>query len=86
MNVIDPTLAMLMRLNDILASILMHDFTTGCSSLSNLQSFPRDKIKIDRSFISAIERATAPARSSGSARASICRWSRTAPRPSASTG
>jgi EAL domain-containing protein (putative c-di-GMP-specific phosphodiesterase class I) len=35
--------------------IAMDDFGTGYASMSSLQSFPFDKIKIDRSFVSSIE-------------------------------
>jgi len=43
------------RLKDLGVAIVMDDFGTGYSSLNNLQSFPFDKIKIDRSFILALE-------------------------------
>jgi diguanylate cyclase (GGDEF)-like protein/PAS domain S-box-containing protein len=54
----EATLAMLFQLREMGVRIAMDDFGTGYSSLSYLQTFPFDKIKIDRTFVKDITQAT----------------------------
>jgi EAL domain-containing protein (putative c-di-GMP-specific phosphodiesterase class I) len=50
----ESTISTLRQLHELGVRISMDDFGTGYSSLSYLHSFPFDKIKIDRSFITEL--------------------------------
>jgi EAL domain-containing protein (putative c-di-GMP-specific phosphodiesterase class I) len=50
----EATLAILYQLRELGVHVAIADFGTGYSSLNYLQSFPFDRIKIDRSYIKDI--------------------------------
>jgi diguanylate cyclase (GGDEF)-like protein len=54
----EKTLSALHRLKQLGVAIAMDDFGTGYSSLSYLRSFPFDKIKVDRTFVSDLTEGT----------------------------
>jgi EAL domain-containing protein (putative c-di-GMP-specific phosphodiesterase class I) len=54
----EGTLRTLHALKELGVRIAMDDFGTGYSSLSYLRSFPFDRIKIDRTFVSDVARGT----------------------------
>jgi EAL domain-containing protein (putative c-di-GMP-specific phosphodiesterase class I) len=58
LNNSEKTQETLHELRNLGVRVAMDDFGTGYSSLSYLRSFPFDRIKIDRSFVSDISKGT----------------------------
>jgi diguanylate cyclase (GGDEF)-like protein/PAS domain S-box-containing protein len=62
MKRVEESIAILRRVRALGVRIAMDDFGTGYSSLSVLQRLPLDTLKIDRSFVSAIDNDAGNAR------------------------
>ncbi len=57
LNDSESTLAMLSKVKTLGVRIAMDDFGAGYSSLGYLQSYPFDKVKIDRAFAQGVDRS-----------------------------
>ncbi len=55
LNDCEANISILNRLHDLGIKIALDDFGTGYASLNYLRTFPFDKIKIDRSFVTDLE-------------------------------